>query len=516
MIFNSYTYLLLFLPLALIGFFFAARIAVRAAFVWLVIASIVYYGWWNPDPSQPWKPWYVLLILGSCLFNFWIGEYLARHRGTSRGKTLLISGVSANLILLAYFKYTGFVGRLIEQLGDFSFHLPNVVLALGISFFTFQQIAYLVDAWRGETEEYRFTDYLLFVSFWPQLIAGPIVHHKEMLPQFEKQTWKNHRWVDTSAGLTILIIGLFKKVVIADNVAPVANAIFEMAGGTGRPPGFLEAWAGAIAYGIQIYFDFSGYTDMAIGSARLFGIRLPLNFHSPYKAVSIVDFWRRWHITLSRFLRDYLYIPLGGNRKGKSRRYVNLLITMVLGGFWHGAGWTYLLWGLLHGVFLCVNHGWIFLRKKRGLPKVPKPMAIAITFLLVIIAWVPFRAGTFELGSSGSTTKALAATREMLAAMFGFHGLGGWPDVATQVVKESHALRACLLVFVCWFVPNTQQFMRRYQPAMDPSHFEDYQIGPRKWWQWRPNSRWFAFTLLLMLATLYQFDKLSEFIYFQF
>lgn len=517
MIFNSYTYLLIFLPIALIGFALTARIRLRAGFGWLVLCSIFYYGIWNPDPSQPWTPLYVLLILGSCAGNFICGNALVRSRGTPKGKAILITSVTANLLFLGYFKYTGFLASVLNQICGWPVEIPQVVLALGISFFTFQQIAYLVDAWRGETEEYHFIDYLLFVSFWPQLIAGPIVHHKEMLPQLHRETWKNHRWVDASAGLTILVIGLFKKVVIADNLAPLANQLFELAGSGTRPPTFAEAWAGAVIYALQIYFDFSGYSDMAVGTARLFGVRLPLNFHSPYKATSIIEFWRRWHVTLSRFLRDYLYIPLGGSRCSKSRRYINLLITMVLGGFWHGAGWTYLLWGLLHGLYLCANHGWIHLRKSLGLPALPKPVAIGVTFFFVLLAWVPFRAGTFELGTSGSTTKALEATRTMLASMFGFHGFSLWPDRSAYVVKDSHAMRACLVVLLCWLLPNTQLFMRRYQPVLDPSGFADYRIrGPRRWWHWRPTAPWLAFTILLFCGVLHQFDKLSEFIYFQF
>jgi D-alanyl-lipoteichoic acid acyltransferase DltB (MBOAT superfamily) len=392
-----------------------------------------------------------------------------------------------------------------------------VVLALGISFFTFQQIAYLVDAWRGETEEYHVVDYFLFVSFWPQLIAGPIVHHKEMLPQFRREAWRHHRWVNFSSGTTLLLLGLFKKVVVADNVAPIANAIFELAGSGVRPPTLAEAWVGAAAYAVQIYFDFSGYSDMAIGSARLFGIRLPLNFHSPYKAATMIDFWRRWHITLSRFLRDYLYIPLGGNRRGKPRRFVNLLVTMGLGGLWHGAGWTYLLWGLLHGAFLCLNHAWFHLRRAFGLRPLPKPLAVALTFVAVLAAWVPFRAGTFELGAGGSTAKALDATRSMFASMAGLNGFTGWPDAATQVVKESRAWKpAVAALLACWFLPNTQQFMRRYFPALDPSGVPDFARGPRRWWHWRPTPGWALVSLAMLFAVAREFDNISEFIYFQF
>lgn len=515
MIFNSYVYLLLFLPIALIGYQLLVRAPIRVAFGWLVLASLAFYGWWNPDPSKPWTPFYVTLILGSCVANYYFGRFIAGHKQTSKGKGILTIGVVANLGLLGYYKYAGFLAGLSNSAFGWPGHLPHIVLPLAISFFTFLQIAYLVDAYRGQTEEYHFTDYLLFVTFFPHLIAGPLVHHREMLPQFTKGTCRNHKWTNLSVGLTYLILGLFKKVVIADNAALVANALFGLAGRDDRALAFGEGWAAAIAYAVQLYFDFSGYSDMAIGSARLFGIKFPLNFHSPYKAVSVVDFWRRWHITLSRFLRDYLYIPLGGNRKGKFRRYVNLLLTMVLGGIWHGAGFAFLLWGLLHGLYLCVNHAWHAFRKRRSLPAIPKPVAIGVTFLFVLIAWVPFRAGAFEHGTSGSTAQAISVTKKVLGAMFGLNGFEIWPDRSAYVAKASHASRVCLCLLLCWLLPNTQQFLRRYAPALDVNTF-DSRMGPRRWWQWRPTAMWFFFTLILLLVTLTQFDKVSEFIYFQF
>ncbi len=516
MIFNSYTYLLIFLPLALLGFWLIARHGLRAGFGWLVVMSLVFYGWWNPDASKAWSPLYLSLIIGSCVANYFFGRYISGHKQTPVGKKILTVGVVANLGLLGYYKYAGFLVGLFKAATGSSVAVPEIVLPLAISFFTFLQIAYLVDAYRGETEEYHFTDYLLFVTFFPHLIAGPLVHHREMLPQFTKETWRNHRWTNLSVGLTTLVLGLFKKVVIADNAATIANAIFTLAAKGDRPVTVLEGWAAATTFAIQLYFDFSGYSDMAIGSARLFGIRFPLNFHSPYKAVSVVDFWRRWHMTLSRFLRDYLYIPLGGNRKGKARRYVNLMLTMILGGIWHGAGFAFLLWGFLHGLYLCINHGWAAFRKKRNLAPLPKPLAIGLTFLAVLIAWVPFKAGSFEHGADGSTAKALAATKNILGAMFGFHGFHGWPDNSAYVAKYSHSFRACLWLLVAWFVPNTQEFLRRYAPALDVGTFDGNRIGPRRWWQWRPTGLWFAFTLILLIITLAQFDKVSEFIYFQF
>ena len=305
------------------------------------------------------------------------------------------------------------------------------------------------------------------------------------MPQFDRVPGPTRRWVHFSVGLALLVLGLFKKVVIADNLSPIANNIFDLAASGERPLTIAEAWVGAITYSLQLYFDFSGYSDMALGAARLFGIRFPLNFHSPYKADSVVDFWRRWHMTLSRFLRDYLYIPLGGNRKGPKRRYVNLFLTMLLGGLWHGAGFTFIIWGALHGLYLCANHAWFTLRKKMGWRALPKPLAIGLTFLAVMISWVPFRAGNYELMPGGGP-KALAATGEILGAMFGLNGFHPWPDASAYVVKASHAQRACLILLVVWFLPNTQEFLRRYQPALDPSRVLDSRPGVRRWWEWRP------------------------------
>jgi len=512
-LFNSYTYLILFLPLALLGFQLLRRAPYRVGIGWVVLMSLIYYGSWNPDPTQPWRPWYLLLILGSCFGNFFFGRFLASRntRRQSAGATpgrrsrlMLGLGIAANLGVLGYFKYLGFFAATFQALASGSLDLPQVILPLGISFFTFQQIAYLVDAHRGEAGEYHITDYLLFVTFFPQLIAGPIVHHKEMMPQFARgrggDGWQRHFPV----GLGFLAIGLFKKVVLADNAAFIASPIFQLAAEGTRGPTMAEAWAGALAYAMQIYFDFSGYSDMAIGSARLFGIRLPLNFHSPYKAVSIIDFWHRWHITLSRFLRDYLYIPLGGNRLGKPRRYTHLMITMLLGGLWHGAGWTFVMWGGLHGLFLCANHGWMFLRKIRGLPPLPRPLAVLITFLAVTVAWVFFRAESFE------------AAGRMLRAMAGLDGFTGWPHKAARVVASAEPLKVIPIVIACWLLPNTQEIFRRYRPALLVARSVEVPRFPNRRWQWRPTIPFAIATAALLLVIGLQFDKVSEFIYFQF
>jgi D-alanyl-lipoteichoic acid acyltransferase DltB (MBOAT superfamily) len=347
MLFNSYEFILVFLPLTAAAFFLTARLLGKeAALGVLVAASLVYYGWWR------WS--YLPLLVASIVANFVVGRFLEPgddDRSRPYRKTVMVVGIACNLGLLGYFKYANFF---IDNLAELTGAAPRnfeIILPLAISFFTFQQVAYLVDAHRGETKEHSFLHYCLFVTFFPQLIAGPIVHHKEMLPQFSRDETYSVRAEMVAVGLSVFVIGLFKKVVLADSLASYASPLFAFAD-SGGAPSFLHAWGGALAYTFQLYFDFSGYSDMAMGIAFMFGIRLPLNFDSPYKASNIIDFWRRWHISLSRFLRDYLYFPLGGNRRGKGRRYANLLITMLLGGLWHGAGWTFVIWGVNAGVNL--------------------------------------------------------------------------------------------------------------------------------------------------------------------
>lgn len=504
MLFNSYTFLMLFLPLTVAVFLLLRRAPYRAAVCWLVGMSLVYYGWWNP--SDLW------IIGGSCLGNFLFGRLLSRQRPLA--KLFLSLGVIANLGLLGYYKYSGLFAKTFAALGGETSTFATLALPLGISFFTFQQIAYLVDAARGETEEYHFTDYLLFVTFFPQLVAGPIVHHQEMMPQFRKPWTGWHRHLPVAIGF--LAIGMFKKVVIADNAALVANPLFKFAASGDRPLTIIEAWIAASSYGVQIYFDFSGYSDMAIGAARLFGIRLPVNFASPYKSASITEFWRRWHITLSRFLRDYLYIPLGGNRKGKIRRYGNLLLTMLLGGLWHGAGWTFLIWGGLHGLFLCCHHGWSTFCRNTGRRPLPRPVGMALTFLLVMAAWVPFRAGALELANTGTTSQALEATRSILCSMFGFEGFQGWPEKANRIVATAAPVWLIPPLLLCWFAPNTQEIFRRYRPVLFDRAEKLSPRFPNRSLQWRPTWPFALATLVVIIAVGLQFDKVSEFIYFQF
>jgi len=411
MLFNSAEFLFVFLPIAFLAYFWlTSHRYVLAAKAWLVVASLAFYGWWNVD--------YLPLIIVSTLVNFAAGRSLAlTHRAagpSARRRVALLSvGVSFNLALLGYYKYADFLVANLAQLTGQPPHLPGIVLPLAISFFTFTQIAYLVDSYRGETKEYDLLNYALFVTFFPHLIAGPIVHHRELMPQFARvRNWVvNHR--NLMLGLFLLALGLFKKVVLADSFAVWATAGFDDA----PKLALFEAWRTSLSYTFQLYFDFSGYTDMALGASLLFNIRLPINFNSPYRATDIQDFWRRWHITLSRFLRDYLYIPLGGNRKGRARMHINLFLTFTLGGLWHGATWMFVLWGALHGLAMVVQRTW---RLAGG--RMPAWLAWFITFNFINVTWVVFRA------------KDMEAARNVLAGMLGLQGMmppaGGLPGTS--------------------------------------------------------------------------------------
>jgi D-alanyl-lipoteichoic acid acyltransferase DltB (MBOAT superfamily) len=411
-LFNSHIFILLFLPITLASFFLLGRLPdTRPARLWLLIASLVFYGWWS------WL--YLGLLLLSMAINFALGRGILfwrdRRPGGSRG--LMVLGVAGNIGLLAWYKYASFVMQNVGALTGLEFAVAGVVLPLAISFYTFLQIAFLVDCRSGRAEPYGLLDYTLFVTFFPHLIAGPIVHHHELIPQFHRGATYRFRSADVAAGLTFFTIGLIKKLVIADPVGALSTPVFQTA--ALAPPGLAEAWVALLAFSIGLYFDFSAYSDMAIGLARMFGIRFPYNFDSPYRATSVIDFWRRWHMTLSRFLRDYVYIALGGSRLGTGRRNANLLVTMVLGGLWHGAGWTFVIWGALHGLYLLVNHAWRsrvgrarIAGRDRTLGRIP---AWSLTLLAVMFAWVFFAAPD------------LPAAAAMLA---GLGGLQGWMQPA--------------------------------------------------------------------------------------
>ncbi len=385
MLFGSLEFLFGFLPVTLLIYHWL-RLAgrQRTAKLFLVAASVFFYGWWNPL--------YVPLVLLSVGGNFALSVVMEKR--VKQARAILILGLVLNLALLGYYKYANFFVSNFDHLTGLELTVRKVLLPLGISFFTFQQITYLIEAYKDRKSADSLTDYALFVLFFPHLIAGPITHHKEMLPQFKVAGRGPLPYSYLAVGAAVLIMGLAKKAVVADTLATLANPVFHAAD-HGQAVPFTVAWMGALAYTFQLYFDFSGYSDMAIGLGLLFGIRMPVNFASPYKSKNITEFWRRWHITLSRFLRNYLYIPLGGNRKGPIRRYANLIVTMALGGLWHGAGWTFLAWGLLHGTYLMIHHMWQRLFPERP-SKVRAGFGWAVTFLAVVVGWVLFKASTFE------------------------------------------------------------------------------------------------------------------------
>ncbi len=376
MLFNSYGYLFVFLPLALLGYF-ALRRHSALALSWLVLASLGFYAWWNP--------WHLPLIIASIALNFHVGERI--QSSPSRKRAWLWCGIAANLLLLGIYKYASFATGTLASIAGFSLPVPELALPLGISFFTFTQIAYLADTARGEVRESNPLHYALFVTFFPHLLAGPIIHHREMMPQFADAGGRWFNAANFARGLFLLALGFGKKVLVADPLGEAANAGYAAVASLN----FASAWTTTLAYTFQIYFDFSGYTDMALGAALMFNIRLPVNFNSPYLSANIQDFWRRWHITLSRFLRDYLYIPLGGNRAGEWRIGANLMATFLLGGLWHGAGWTFIAWGALHGAALVLFRAW----QRFGL-RLPRFVSILITFLFVHVTWVFFRARNME------------------------------------------------------------------------------------------------------------------------
>lgn len=450
MLFTTYAFVFAFLPVVFGGFFLIARRSTHLSAVWLFLASMFFYAYWMPQ--------YALLLFGSICFNFWVGKRIATlvgsgEPGRKAARLWLIVGIVADLSLLAYYKYANFfIGTVNETLGA---RLPalDVILPIGISFFSFTQIAFLADAYQKGIREYRFAHYGLFVTYFPHLIAGPVLHHAQLMPQLsEAKTYRiNAR--NIAIGLTLFGIGLFKKVVVADGISPFADAVFNPVD-AGEIPTLVEAWIGAVAYTFQLYFDFSGYSDMAIGLSWLFNIRLPFNFNSPYKAAHISDFWRRWHISLSTFLRDYLYVPLGGNRKGPVRRYFNLLITMLLGGLWHGASWTFVFWGGLHGVYLVIHHAFkAFVTDRFPVlerSKVYAASAWAVTFLAVVVAWVFFRATQFGGAQRMISAMANLNTGETLN---GLHPLL-WNE---GLRPESALVLLLILLATVVLMPNTNE-----------------------------------------------------------
>ena len=429
MLFTTAPFLLVFLPMTLAGFFLFGRWLPRQAATWLFAASLFFYGYWMPV--------FVGLLLASITFNYLIAQRIVHHvriGPKSVAKCWLWLGLAVNLLVLAYFKYANFIVDNLNAFAGTGWYLGNIVLPIGISFYTFTQIAYLVDAYEAKVNETNPVHFGLFVTYFPHLVAGPVLHHAQMMPQFADQSIYRPRADNLVGGLAILTLGLFKKVVLADGLSPYADAVFSAAdAGIRLDAG--EAWLGAIAYSLQLYFDFSGYSDMAIGLSRMFNVKLPFNFSSPYRARNISDFWRCWHMSLSQFLRDYLYIPLGGNRFGPVRRYLNLSITMVLGGLWHGASWSFVIWGALHGVYLMTNHGFRAMLGDRLRQRLDDNMAFGmaswvLTLFAVLLAWVFFRAQTLAgaLHMIATMLTGTASASEPAAVLWnaGLPALRGW------------------------------------------------------------------------------------------
>lgn len=448
-LFTTAAFICLFLPIVLAGFFALGRFSHNAAALWLFVASVFFYGYWMPE--------FTFLLLASVVVNFLIGKRISSLAGlgaggkNTRSKRWLVFGVTANLALLGYYKYANFfMANLDAALGS-HWNMARVILPIGISFFTFTQIAFLADAWRKGVKEYKFSHYGLFVTYFPHLIAGPVLHHAQMMPQFKNAATYRFITGNFIAGLAIFAFGMMKKIVFADGISPYADVVFTAAD-AGTSPDWQEAWLGAVSYTLQLYFDFSGYSDMAIGLSWMFNVRLPFNFNSPYRATNISDFWRRWHMSLSQFLRDYLYIALGGNRKGVVRRYGNLMATMVLGGLWHGSSWSFIVWGGLHGFYLGLNHGFRALCGTELQSRLQRSRSFGfvswlLTILSVTVAWVLFRAETLHGAGKMLFSMVSLTTASSVHALLWNAGLS----------LPRGALWCCALGAVACLAPNSNR-----------------------------------------------------------
>ena len=470
MLFSSWQFIFLFLPVALAVFFLIPAQPAWPRKIWLLLASLFFYGYWKVE--------YIPLLLFSITFNYTIAEIISRHRHHPAAKVAIVLGVSLNLLLLGYYKYTNFILQCLGRVSQHDFGHFDIILPLAISFFTFTQIGYIVDVYRNQSLHYRLLDYALFVVFFPHLIAGPIVRHWEIIPQFAERILKVNL-ADMSVGAALFLIGLYKKILLADPLSTYVATVYGAAT-QGLTLTWFDAWLGTLAFAMQIYFDFSGYSDMAIGLARMFGIKFPINFASPYQADTINEFWRRWHITLTRFFREYLYFPLGGNRCGPWRHVLNIMATMLLSGLWHGAGWTFVIWGGLHGFCMVVAHRWQLLIKRLGW-RVDywwyRGLAVGLTFVVVLFTWVFFRAPNLRVAGN------------VLSSMVGQHGLTMsqeitnpakypgrlWAQLGVRFVPgtlqvESYTrllqLIVITLVIALW-LPNAQQMLSAYAPALE-------------------------------------------------
>ena len=506
MLFHESIFIFLFLPIVVLIYLLLKKInLIKSSIIFLSLLSVFFYGYWEIK--------YIPLLITSIIFNFFVGSYLAQN--LKKSSFFLCVAIIINLSILIFYKYSPMIidnynFLLIEKI---SMDYPE--LPLGISFFTFLQIAYIVDCSKGKVTNATFPSYFLFVSFFPHLIAGPLVHHKDLIPQFTKKL--SNTLENLSVGTIIFGFGLFKKLVLSEQVSGWSDDMFNSVE-NGIMPSLIYAWVGVLSFTLLIYFDFSAYSDMAIGLSKMIGIRLPENFNSPYKSTNIIDFWRRWHITLSYFLRNYLYFPLGGNRKGFYRKYQNILTVMIIAGLWHGADWTFVLWGGIHGFLLLINHFW----QEIKFFKINKTISLWLTFLSVLLAWVPFRSGSIEttlniykgmFGGFGLTFPAhyqgfLNENLNRILLDIGvqfssIHGFGGRMQIFILLL---------LLLFVMKF-PNTQQIFADYKPTLSASADKISSL-----FKWKPRFFETVFfgligTYLLLLVIQ---GKSGEFIYFQF
>lgn len=540
MLFNSYPFIFAFLPIVLIIYHLLRIYAgIKTAFGWLILASLFFYGWWDIS--------YVPILLFSVIINYQLSRQILAAN-SARTKTLLLTaGICGNLALLCYFKYTIFAVSILNDVTGSSFSVSKLALPLGISFFTFQQIIYLLDISRGVVSVREFSRYLLFVAFFPHLIAGPILHHQEMMPQFADTPRQHAHWRNLAIGCSIFILGLAKKVLFADNLSDFVGPVHNAAA-AGIPIAFFEGWMASICYALQLYFDFSGYSDMAIGLARMFGIILPLNFNSPYKAKNIAMFWQSWHMTLTRLLYDYVYGPLAtwltrisisGGYDLISRFILALaiptVITFFLSGLWHGAGWTFVIFGLLHAMYMVIYLAWREYRKRSraatGGSLVGRIAAQSLTLLCVVVAFVFFRAHSVEgaiailKGMAGinkiSLPVSLLAYVPSLSGVLnnaGIELMGFSPNDLVGLNPTSVTLMLGLIT-ICLALPNTQQIFSRYRPALRPGTARWTPYRPSPGWQaltWRPSIAWGLGLGLIGLACSACLSAVSEFLYFQF
>jgi alginate O-acetyltransferase complex protein AlgI len=529
MLFNSQEFLFVFLPATLVGFYLLGRAFRQAAILWLILASLIFYGWW--------RPLNILIIGPSIIINYALASYLLRlsQRGDSLGlsRTVLLIGIVFNVVFLGFFKYADFVYGTINEVFGANLILLHVILPLGISFITFQKIAFLMDVQAGRVKAFTFREYCTFVLFFPQLVAGPIVHYREMMPQFAAATCRFDK-DNFAVGLTLLFFGLFKKGVLADNIAPLITPIYEHSAAAGKTP-LLLAWMAAVGFTLQLYFDFSGYTDMALGLGRFFGIKLPPNFNSPLKASSIIDFWLRWHMTLTRFLTAYLYNPLVlsitrrrvakgqpgfAGRNPSPGAFVSLLLvplitTMFISGLWHGAGYGFIIWGLIHGVYLVINHGWRVYaahcwRDRVAYARMMKPVGFVLTFVAVTTVMIFFRA------------TSVRSAVDLVKGVFGLNG-AALPHSAAAIAAtygtdiKMAAIWIAVLLFIALVCPNTLEILAPYEPALGwKPNSTAPALGGFRIPAWGPSLPWAVAISVVAAVAILSTGGPSEFLYWQF